>query len=60
MFLSHTDAIDASENIHFPTHFAIFTKALQTNQPTDQTTDQQTDQQMDIPSYRDAIDASKE
>ena len=51
--------IDMQKNNDFPIDFAIFTKALQTNQPTDQTTDQQTDQQMDIPSYRDAVAASK-
>ena len=36
---------------HFPIDFAIFTKALRT--------DQQTDQRTDKPSYKDAIAASK-
>ena len=31
----NTDAIDASESDYFPTEFAIFTKALQTDQRTD-------------------------
>ena len=35
MFLFHTDAMNASKNNDFPTHFAIFTNALQTNQRTD-------------------------
>ena len=42
-------------NNDFPIDFAIFTNALRTNQRTDGPTDQQTD----IPSYRDAIAASK-
>ena len=32
---------------HFPLDFAIFTKALPTDQPTDQQTDRQTDRQTD-------------
>ena len=47
MFLSYTDAMDASKNDGFLSDFAIFTKALGTNGSTDQ--------QMDIPPYRDAI-----
>ena len=47
----------------FSVDFEIFTKASRTNQPTngpiDQRTDGPTDQRMDIPSYRDAIAASK-
>ena len=51
----------------FPIDFAIFTKAVWTNRLTDQPTDrptnqwtnQRTNQQMDMPSYRDAIAASK-
>ena len=50
MFLSHTDAMDISENNDFPTDFVFFTKALptdqwmeqQTNRPTDQWTNGQT------------------
>ena len=44
-----------AKNNEFSIDFAIFTKALWT----DQQTDQQMDQQMDIPSYRDAIATSK-
>ena len=44
-----------AKNNHFPIDFAIFTKALQTNQPTDG----QTDGPTDGPSYSDAIAASK-
>ena len=44
---------------HFSIGFAIFTKALRTNQRTNQRTDRQTDRRTDIPSYRDAIAASK-
>ena len=40
-----------AKNDDFPIDFAIFTKALPTDGPTDQ--------QTDIPSYRDAIAASK-
>ena len=36
---SYTDAIDASENDHFPTDFAVFTKALRTYGPKDPRTD---------------------
>ena len=46
-------------NDDFPIDFAIFTKALRTDGPTDQPTDRPTDQRTDIPSYRDAIAASK-
>ena len=35
MFLSYTIVLDASENENFPTDFALFTKALQTDQSTD-------------------------
>ena len=60
-----------AKNDDFPIDFAIFTKALPTDQPTDQRTngptdgptdrptDQRTDGRTDIPSYRDAIAASK-
>jgi len=44
-----------AKNDDFPIDFAIFTKAL----PTDRPTDRQTDRRTDIPSYRDAIAASK-
>ena len=55
------------KNDDFPIDLAIFTKALPTDRPTDQPTDQPTgqptdqptDQRTDIPSYRDAIAASK-
>ena len=47
MFLSYTDAMDASKNDGFLSDFAIFTKALGTDGPTDQ--------QTDILPYRDAI-----
>ena len=39
MFLSYTDAIDASKNDDFLTDFAIITKALRTNQRMDRQTD---------------------
>ena len=42
MFLSYTDAQDASENGDFLTDMAIFTKALRTDGPTDRPTDQRT------------------
>ena len=42
MFLSYTDAIDASENDDFPTDSAFFTKALPTNGPMDQRTNKRT------------------
>ena len=44
-----------AKNDDFPIDFAIYTKALPTDGPTDRPTDQRTD----IPSYRDAIAASK-
>ena len=44
-----------AKNNDSPIDFAIFTKALRTNGPMDQPTDRQTD----IPSFRDAIAASK-
>ena len=44
-----------AKNSDFSIHFAIFTKALRSDGPTDGPTDQR----MDIPSYRDAIAASK-
>ena len=44
-----------AKNTHFPIDFVIFTKALPTDRPTDGPTDQRTD----IPSYRDAIAASR-
>ena len=44
-----------AKNDDFPIDFAIFTKALRT----DQRTNGPTDQRMDKPSYRDAIAASK-
>ena len=53
--ISYTDAIRASENDDFPTDFAIFLKASRTYGPTNRLINQQTD----IPSYRDAIAASK-
>ena len=55
MFLSYTDAIDASDYDDLPTEFAFFTKALRT----DGRMDQRTNRRTDIPSYRDAIAASK-
>ena len=42
-------------NNDFSINFAIFTKALRTNRRTNR----QTDRRTDIPSYRDAISASK-
>ena len=48
-----------AKNNDFLTDFVIFTKALRTNQPTDQPTNGPTDGPIDIPSYRDAIAASK-
>ena len=52
-----------AKNDDFSIDFAIFTKALptdrRTNGPTDQRTDGPTDQRKDIPSYRDAIAASR-
>ena len=48
-----------AKNDDFPIDFAIFTKALPTDRLTDQPTDRRTDQRTDIPSYRDAIAASK-
>ena len=45
-----------AKNDDFPIDFAIFTKAL----PTDQRNNGPTNQQMDIPSCRDAIAASNE
>ena len=47
MFLLYRNAIDASWNVDFTTDFAIFTKALRTDQPTDRRTDK--------PSYRDVM-----
>ena len=44
-----------AKNSDFSIDFAIFTKALRTDGPTDGPTDRRTD----IPSYRDAIAASK-
>ena len=44
-----------AKNNDFPIDFAIFTKALRTDGPTDGPTDRRTD----IPSYKDAIAASK-
>ena len=44
-----------AKNDDFPIDITIFTKALPTDGPTDRPTDRRTD----IPSYRDAIAASK-
>ena len=46
-------------SMDFAIDLAIFTKALPTDQPTDGPTDRRTDRRTDIPSYRDAIAASK-
>ena len=48
-----------SKNSDFPLYYATFTKALRTNRRTDGPTDRRTNQRTDIPSYRDAIAASK-
>ena len=48
-----------AKNDDFPIDFANFTKALRTDGPTDRPTDGPTNQWTDIPSYRDAIAASK-
>ena len=52
-----------AKNDHFPLDFAIFTKALwtdqQTDRPMDGPTDGRTDQRTDKPSYGDAIAATK-
>ena len=52
-----------AKNNHFSIDFAIFTKASRTNRRTNRWTDRRTngptDQRTDIPSYRDAIAASK-
>ena len=57
--LYYTDAKNASENNDFQTDLAIFTKALQMDRPTEQRTNRRTNQWTDIPSYKDAIAASK-
>ena len=48
-----------AKNYDFPMDLAIFTKALATDGPTDLRTDRRTVRRTDIPSYRDAIAASK-
>ena len=48
-----------AKNNDFSIDFAIFTKALPTDRPTDRRTNGPTDRRTDIPSYRDAIAASK-
>jgi len=53
MFLSHTNAIEASKNDDFPTNLTISTKALGTDRRTDGWIDGHT------LLYRDAIAASK-
>ena len=55
MFLLNCSTRFQLISMDFAIDLAIFTKAL----PTDRPTDQRTDGRTDIPSYRDAIAASK-